>query len=228
MARNKAWKESGADYLMYIDDDCVAPGGFVDNAIKAALAAQADIIGGPVIPVFESEKHVWLPEKFGEFTMPYHSFSLICEGYVRGGCFMIKKSLLDKYNGFDTGLGMIDRRLRYAEEIALQMKARKDGYTIAYDPSLAINHTIRAEKISTSWLLRAEFARRRDKMKIEPKPLPKLTWRLALTMGKTVLRYPASIIRSVIMKNYTYRQATFDSLKPLVYRLGEWWGVLRK
>lgn len=228
-ARNRGWKESNADWILYIDDDCLPRPDFIHNALAIIAQQPSEVaIGGPVFALFENTPPEWLPTGLGQFTMPYEAYTPIAKGYIRGGCMMIKRNFFQIHEGFDIQLGVSGKKLRFGEEIELQERMRKLGETIAYAPSLAIDHFVRPEKISTFWILHAEYARRRDKMKISPLPVVPLTVKLGLTFIKTLVIFPANWTRSLLDKRYTKQKASLDSFLPLMYRTGEWWGAINR
>jgi GT2 family glycosyltransferase len=139
---------------------------------------------------------------------------------------MIRREFLENHGGFNMGLGVSRNKLRYGEEIELQDRIRNHEGTIGYAPSLAIDHFVRPEKLNTGWILHAEYARRRDKMKITPSPFHTVSWKLGLTLIKTGIVLPVRWIMSMVSKKYTMQEAILDSLLPLMYRSGEWWGTL--
>jgi glycosyltransferase involved in cell wall biosynthesis len=106
-ARNKGWSESHYEWIFYIDDDCLPPLEFVSNAITLINQhIHFDAFGGPVDPVFISAPPSWLSPEFGSFAMPFDEVTKLEKGYIRGGCFLVKRQVLEKLGGFDTSLGM--------------------------------------------------------------------------------------------------------------------------
>ena len=227
-ARNKGWKESNHEWILYLDDDCVPEHDFVKNALKSTsdhpeLAA----IGGPIYPVFSSPRPAWLPEHFGEFKMKFDQFTIIDKGYIRGGCFLIQKKVLEKLDGFKTNLGIQGHTLGYGEEIELQDRMKSKGLLIGYNPKLKVGHHVRIEKINPRWILFSEYARRRDKMIFAPIGLGKAFAASLKTIGGRIIRIPVYSYRLMVNKNYTLNHALLDWMKPIMYRSGELIGVIK-
>ena len=227
-ARNKGWKESQYEWIFYIDDDCLPPVDFVSQASKLIESyPHIDALGGPIDPIFTSEPPAWLSPKFGCFSMPFDKVTIIDQGYIRGGCFMIKRKVLDTLGGFNTELGMKGQKLIYAEELELQDRMRQVGLSIAYAPQLRIGHFVRIDKVNVPWILQSEYARRRDKMIIDPIGIPKASLNLTRTILSRIVRIPINAGRLLTNKDYTWQRAVLDSLIPLMYRWGEFKGSLK-
>lgn len=227
-ARNRGWKESTHAWIFYIDDECLPDQGLISDAFKC-IHEHGDIaaIGGPIYPKFITTKPEWLPEGFGEFKMPFDQFTVIDRGYIRCGCFLTQRNVLEKLGGFSEDLGMKGYKLAYGEELELQDRLRAQGYKIAYDPALAIDHQVRVEKLNTWWILHSEYARRRDKMTFAPIGLGKAFTGFLRTLGGRVIHLPVYSFKLISQKDYTFRNAILDFMKPLMYRSGELIGVLR-
>lgn len=227
-ARNTGWKSSTCDWIFYLDDDCLPHEGMVTEALRLIDARFGmDAFGGPIEPMFEGEPPAWLPEGFGQFSMTYDQVTPITSGYIRGGCMLIRRSVLDQLGGFNPSFGVEGRTLRYGEEIEFQYRMRKSGHTIAYAPGLKTGHWVRSAKISLRWVLRSEYKRRRDKMKIEPVSLPNASLHLLRTIGGRVFWTPVHLVSNLIRSPHSMRKAGYQILQPLAYSLGEWIGVIQ-
>lgn len=140
---------------------------------------------------------------------------------------MVKRAVLKKLGGFNPELGVRGKELHYGEEIELQVRMRKAGFSIAYAPSLRTDHFVRTDKLRLSWVLRSEYARRRDKMSFDPVPLPIASMHLLKTMAGRLLWTPIHLISSLFNKSYSFKKAVYQITQPLAYSAGEWVGSLR-
>jgi GT2 family glycosyltransferase len=227
IARNTAWGEAIFEWILYLDDDSVPPAGFVNAALDLTEHFKTfEAFGGPIKAVYKDAIPKWLPEEFGSFAMPFHQVTQIDKGFVRGPCMLIKRHILEKLGGFNQNLGVKGNSLRYGEEIELQMRMRKAGFKIGYAPSLQIAHFVRTEKTGIFWILRSEYARRRDKMLFDPISLPMATLHLCRTILGRLIWTPVHLYRLFFSKPYSYQEAVYDILKPMAYRAGEWVGVV--
>lgn len=227
-ALNRGWKESTHEWIFYIDDECLPAQSFISEASKC-IHEHADVaaIGGPIYPVFNAPRPDWLPEGFGEFKMPFDKFTIIDRGYIRGGCFLARRNILENLGGYSTDLGMKANKIAYGEELELQDRMRAKDYKIAYAPSLAIGHQVRIEKLKIGWILHSEYARRRDKMAFAPIGSTKAFTGFLRTLGGRVIQLPVYSYKLISRKDYTFRKAILDIMKPIMYRAGELMGVIR-
>lgn len=226
-ARNRGWKEATHEWVFYLDDDCLPPAGIIDTALHLIDEGTSfDAIGGPITPLFTDSVPDWLPEGFGHFNMPYEQVTAIDTGFIRGGCLMVKREVLEKLNGFNPALGVRGKELHYGEEIELQVRMRKAGFSLAYAPTLRTDHYVRTDKLTLTWVLRSEYARRRDKMSFEPVSFPLATLHLFRTILGRLLWTPVYLYHLVTSKSYPVQRALYDIFKPIAYRTGEWVGVL--
>ena len=227
-ARNSGWKEATFDWIFYLDDDCLPPAGIINIAIQLIDDHNSfDAIGGPITPLFTDTIPDWLPAGFGHFNMPYQEVTAIETGFIRGGCLMIKREVLEKLNGFNPHLGVRGNELNYGEEIELQKRMRSRGFRIGYAPSLRTDHFVRTDKLSLSWVLRSEYARRRDKMSFDPVSLPLASLHLLKTMAGRLLWTPVHLFNSIFKKSYSFKKAVYEITQPLAYSTGEWIGSLK-
>jgi GT2 family glycosyltransferase len=157
--------------------------------------------------------------------LPYQELTQIVKGFLRGGCFLIRKRVLEKLGGFDTELGVTGNTLRYGEEIELQIRMREAGMRIAYAPILRIGHHVRSDKLNLWWVLRSEYARRRDKMVFDPISLAKASLRLLKTAFGRLLWTPVHLFNALTLTSYSFRKALYNIFQPLAYSAGEWMGV---
>ena len=227
-ARNRGWAEAQYPWVFYLDDDCLPPDRIVNAALDLiALETTYDAFGGPIDSIFHGDIPDWLPKGYGDYSMPYSDVTPISKGYIRGGCMLIKRDVLQELGGFKTSLGVTGDALRYGEEIELQVRMRNAGYKIAYAPTLRTGHFVRADKLSLSWALRSQFARQRDKMVFDPVSLPVASYHLIRTLAGRVLWTPIHLASSLFKKSYSLKQAMYETLQPLAFSSGEWVGALR-
>lgn len=69
LARNRAVKEAAGRWLAMIDDDEFASEDWLENLMRAAADYDADVVFGPVLPVFEERTPAWIIEG-GFFERP--------------------------------------------------------------------------------------------------------------------------------------------------------------
>lgn len=159
-ARNRGWKEASAPYIAYIDDDAFADKDWVKN-IAQFINRHPRIcaFGGP----FDRFAHVsipdWYPDDFYVFNLGSKTRPLVAfKEWLSGTNMIFKKSILKKYNGFNTSLGMAGSTVAYGEETNLQARLLKyEKLPIYYVPSIKVNHLLATEKINLYWLLWSRY-----------------------------------------------------------------------
>lgn len=227
-ARNRGWTGAHYPWVFYLDDDCLPPDHIVNAALDLiALETTYDAFGGPIDSIFHGDIPDWLPKGYGDYSMPYSDVTFISKGYIRGGCMLIKREVLQKLGGFKTSLGVTGDVLRYGEEIELQVRMRDAGYTIAYAPSLRTGHSVRTDKLSLAWVLRSQYARQRDRMAFDPVSFPIASFHLIRTLAGRFLWTPVHLASYLFKKSYSLKRAMYESLQPLAFSSGEWVGTLR-
>ncbi len=228
IARNTGWQTSSSEWIFYLDDDCLPSENLLTNALELIRQfPKIDAFGGPIDAMFETSLPGWLPEGFGNFSMPYSECAEIDTGFIRGGCFLIRRKVLADLGGFDERLGVTGSALQYGEELELQLRMRKKKFRIAYAPSLRVGHYVRAEKLNLRWVLQSEYARRRDKMLFQPIPLAKATLNLLRTLLGRIFWTPVYFGKAFFGRSSGLKKALFQTAQPLAYRLGEWVGVMK-
>jgi GT2 family glycosyltransferase len=228
-ARNTGWKNSECEWIFYLDDDCLAPPDLVSETKKLISAYPSfDAFGGPIDPIVEGVLPDWIPEGFGKFDMPFQVVTELNVPVLRGGCFLVRRKILADLGGFDTSLGVTGGQLGYGEEMELQKRMLEKGFRLAYAPSLRVGHHVRAEKISLRWMLHSEYARRRDKMKYEPDSIGTASFHLGRSILSRLYHGPVNLGKTFLVRNYSFKRAMWETLKPLAYRWGELAGTFKR
>ncbi|WP_438961883.1 glycosyltransferase family 2 protein [Nonlabens sp.] len=161
-ARNRAIKECDTEYLGYLDDDAIPHDNYVDKLIEIIHAYQPDCFGGMYYPYYETKKPKWISDNFGKKTMLTKSFSKVDQGNLSGGNMYCKLKILLELNGFDPSRGMNGTKIGYAEEDELQLRIRKAGYSIYFDPQLAMDHLVAPYKTKISWHIKRAYHSNRN------------------------------------------------------------------
>ncbi|MFK7935689.1 MAG: glycosyltransferase family 2 protein, partial [Saprospiraceae bacterium] len=120
-ARNAAYQLAKGEWLVYLDDDAKV---FEDFFLQLQLALSNfpfPCFGGWYSEYYLHERPKWLPIGFGTMTLPRPDSGELKTEIIHGGIMIIKKSLLEELNGFDTKLGMKGKYIGYAEEEEIQV-----------------------------------------------------------------------------------------------------------
>jgi glycosyltransferase involved in cell wall biosynthesis len=156
-ARNRGIAEAAGNILIYVDDDATVNTGYLQayysffEQYPSAMAA-----GGPVMPVYETEKPRWL----SHFTIPlitgyfYKGEKIKAfekSGFPRGGNAAYRKSVFDKTGYFNVRLGRKGGNLIGAEEKDIFDKMRAQRMPFYYLPGAVLYHIIPANKLTTAY-----------------------------------------------------------------------------
>tara|TARA_B100001964_G_C14259530_1_gene614534 strand:- start:2600 stop:3538 length:939 start_codon:yes stop_codon:yes gene_type:complete len=114
-ARNRGSDEASSQYLVYIDDDAIAPPEYLSNILEIINRYDPDICGGPVYPYYTCEKPRWFKDEYEirkyEETSGY---SKTCR--ISGSNYVIKKPVLKEMGMFDPELGIRGEQIGLGED----------------------------------------------------------------------------------------------------------------
>lgn len=156
-ARNRAIKEAHGDYIAYIDSDGIAYPDWIKQIIEFTHKYPHVLaFGGPAYRYTEIPVPRWVPPEYGTLNLGEK------EKEVAGGIFgcnmIFKKSLLEKFGGFNPELGMVGKTLGYGEEDEIFSKMAKQNLPIMYNPHIKIKHLLLSYRLNMFWRLKSKFA----------------------------------------------------------------------
>jgi len=221
-ARNRGYKETKADWIIYLDDDAKARPNLVERAIWVTENNDLDCFGGLYLPWYKFGQPIWFKDKYASNKMKYSKLSEIKNHqHISGGIMAFKSDILQKYNGFSTDLGMNGNKVAYGEETELQLRMRNDGIKIYYDPELIIDHLVPEYKLNLSWFFISAFALGRDQieMGIEKDSYFNLLTTFIIGLGLTflsLLYYTPKLLK----KDYYIQNWMLDVFKKAAKRIG--------
>ncbi|MBK7872678.1 MAG: glycosyltransferase family 2 protein [Saprospiraceae bacterium] len=230
-ARNRAYEEAKADWVLYLDDDALASENLVERALWTIEHHDFKMFGGVALPWYKYPKPHWYKDKYvATNQLPYKSVSKIHGNQFAIGCIMvIHKATLAQYRGFDVRLGMIGNKIAYNEEVELQKRLRADGIPIAHDPELFIQHLVAPYKLDVDWFFKSAFALGRDN--VDSKNVNKNPFNLLLI---SLIAFGMMLVHLVIytprllQKNYYIENWLIDVFKKVAKRVGTVYTALLK
>ena len=153
-ARNTGYKHAKGDYIAYIDDECILPENWLEEAINTINVADTPaFLGGPYYGKFlPGRTSTWYKESFRDFYLLQKNIpdGALKNNYLSGCNFITRRDVFSKIDLFDTNLGMTGNTLNYGEEQDFQKRliSQYPDEVIWYISKLFVWHLIRDEQMS--------------------------------------------------------------------------------
>jgi len=159
-ARNRGAEEACGEYLIFIDDDVVAPPEYLANVVKVLSEDQPDIMGGPMYPYYTDSRPAWFRDEYEIRKYEEKSgFSRRCR--VTGANFVIKKGVFKKVGMFTPELGPIGGKMNFADDAQVLDTYRDltplSEQKVYYALECYVMHHVPAERMKFNYLMRRSF-----------------------------------------------------------------------
>jgi succinoglycan biosynthesis protein ExoM len=149
-ARNRALEESAdTDFIAFLDDDEFASPLWLEGLLLAQLQFNADVVTGPVIPVFENAPN-WVV-RGGFFDRESHRTGAEVE-FVAANNTLLRGSVARHFR-FDP---RFDRSL--SEDTDFFMRVKKGGARIVWTNQAEVYETVSQHRTTGRWLLRRAYS----------------------------------------------------------------------
>jgi len=156
------------EYVAVLDDDEFPAPHWLEHMIQAARRFGADIVGGPVFPVYAKKDH-WLT-KTGLY-MPPALQSGIVPMIFGAGSMLIRTSVLAEYL---TEPFPNEYAFTGGSDLDFFRRCRSDGRRFAWAGEAHVYETIPSSRLALSWLLRRAFRVGTDLTRVDRKYCPGL------------------------------------------------------
>jgi glycosyltransferase involved in cell wall biosynthesis len=223
-ARNAGIAAAHHDVVLFIDDDAIAPRGWVAAHVAAYQHDPSVVaVGGPVVlawpngrPAWATARleHWWSAVDFGDQAMPYPG----AHGPY-GTNMSVRRSTVAAVGGFRTSLGRRGRSLLSGEEAALWAAVWAAGGAIRYEPATLVVHEVVADKLSRAWIVRRAVAQGRTNARLAAMDGPRPRRALAQSVredARFALAQSSAVAQGVRSKQTT----SSDVLDELARGLG--------
>jgi glycosyltransferase involved in cell wall biosynthesis len=190
-----------ADYIAILDDDEYPDRAWLTRMVTAASSLDADIVGGPVLPVFEDPQH-WLAK--GGFYQPRRYASGRVDMIYGAGSMLAKRSMIEHY---------LDEPFSHAfaftggSDLDFFTRCCRDGRSFAWADTAIVFETTPRSRTTLSWLLWRNFRKGSELVRIDrqwraPMHVLALRWCRAVaqvTLGALCLPFAALRGRNAIV-----------------------------
>ncbi len=162
-ARNTGRRESRGAYIAYMDDDVIVSPQWLETILNTFehTKPQPGCIGGKIEPIWESPRPPWLPNKLVPFLamldLSEEPIILNDQQWLMSANMAFPKRVLEEMNGFEVYMGRIGNKLLSMDENLLQQRLRSSGYTLLYNPRMAVRHHVPQSRLTKKWFLRRMY-----------------------------------------------------------------------
>lgn len=150
-SRNYGVNIAKGDYVAFIDDDAVATVEWLEE-IQKGIKAGADILGGPLKPLFKAKPPLWWNVKdFGVVAGVGNT-----EPQIWGANMIIKKEVFEKIGFFNPKIGRTNGKLLSCEDSEL-IKTARPYFNVVFVPKAVVLHFVHFERMTLSYVLRWRY-----------------------------------------------------------------------
>jgi succinoglycan biosynthesis protein ExoM len=153
----------GPDYVAVLDDDEYPAPNWLAEMVKVAQDYQADIVGGPVFPVFEAPDH-WLARS-GLYAPSRNKTGPVPIIYGAGNM-LIRRSVLEQYldDPFDHAFAFTG-----GSDCEFFCRCRSDGHSFAWADNAQVFETTPRSRTTVGYVLRRKFRTGTEATRIDRK-----------------------------------------------------------
>lgn len=161
-ARNKGIKEAKGDLIVYIDDDALVDEWYLRTIVEYLNAHEdIDAVGGPIIPLYETEEPKWMAYHTKELVTGYlyqgEKVGPFKKRYPGGGNAAFRAKVFERIGLFNTNLGRKGNGLMGSEEKDIFDKMQTHNMQVLYLPKMILHHIIPQSKLEADYFNRLTF-----------------------------------------------------------------------
>lgn len=140
-ARNTALRQVTSEFVAFLDSDCVATSGWIEELAKHLADPLVAAVAPRIVPIADT---TWV----GRYTKTSSSLDLgdrearvvpsTRVSYVPTAAILVRREALSDVT---RGQGVFDPELRYGEDVDLIWRLHAVGWRIRYEPAVQVRHT---------------------------------------------------------------------------------------
>lgn len=161
VARNKAYKNSNGDIVVYIDSDAEADPKWLESIAKSYEDQDTIAVGGRAKPDWNSSRPPYLPDEFLWLVGSTHQGHPDDEEMVRStfGCNMsFRREVLEDLDGFNRDMGKDHGYNLQGEEPELGARMKQEfGTGMLYNEDAVVYHKVEEYQTSIRWLSKRAY-----------------------------------------------------------------------
>lgn len=222
-ARNRGIQESKSDILVYVDDDATVNAVYL-RTIADFFFDHPDVfaVGGPIIPVYETEEPSWMSHYTRSLITGYkYKGTKVKEfthgDYPGGGNAAYRKIVFERVGLYNPDLGRKGTSLIGAEEKDIFDKMSRWKMPVYYLPDMILYHIIPASKLTEEYFNRLTFSIGKSE---RMRTLSVSNWKYAKRLFSEAIKWAASIVL-FIMYAFIFQYAKGKKLLAFRWNLSK-------
>ena len=179
-----------ATRFLMIDDDEIASPDWLELMVRTAEATGADVVGGPVLPVFEDDSKPWL-SRHPAFCPAYDYSGAVPLIYGCGNC-LITRAAFERFErpAFDLSFNFLG-----GGDSDFFVRCRDAGMIFHWTAEAVITETVPQSRTSPGWIAKRGLRIGAINYRVQSKAAQGLSGR-AWVFAQMLGRLPLSLVRS--------------------------------
>jgi len=200
-----------ATRFLMIDDDEIASPDWLELMVRTAEATGADVVGGPVVPVFDDDSQPWL-SRHPAFCPAYDYSGAVPLIYGCGNC-LITRAVFERFErpAFDLRFNFLG-----GGDCDFFVRCRDAGMTFHWTAEAVITETVPQSRTSLGWIAKRGLRIGAINYRVQSKAAQSVAARM-LVFAQMVGRLPLSLVRAASLLTSS---KTVVAMHPVMVALG--------
>ncbi|WP_439359819.1 glycosyltransferase family 2 protein [Bradyrhizobium sp. DASA03007] len=200
-----------ATRFLMIDDDEIASPDWLELMVRTAEATGADVVGGPVVPVFDDDSQPWL-SRHPAFCPAYDYSGAVPLIYGCGNC-LITRAVFERFErpAFDLRFNFLG-----GGDCDFFVRCRDAGMTFHWTAEAVITETVPQSRTSLGWIAKRGLRIGAINYRVQSKAARSAAARM-LVFAQMAGRLPLSLVRAASLLTSS---KTVVAMHPVMVALG--------